>query len=156
MTRLYNSGFSLLKSGWEESPQQPKICWFFYPPRGKISPVDSIPTKFLVPPSPKVHSPTKEQFSCHNPLKTVVIALVPFLFWLIIHSLYTQAMLIFILIDVHSLQNVAFSFERVSNGKKSLLFGKPCNFRQVMKSIPKKHIFRSIDKYQAGWNTNQN
>ena len=47
------------------------------------------------------------------------------IFTLISYFLYTQVMLILILIDVQYLQNVAFSTEKVSNGQTLLTFPPP-------------------------------
>ena len=89
----------------------------YSPPPRKITPppVDSLSTKFLFPAATKSHTPTKQQFSSYNPIKTaflaVVIAPAPFLFK-IPYSLDTQFMLILILIDVQYSQKAVFNFEK--------------------------------------------
>ena len=73
--------------------------------------IDSLPTKFLFP-------PTKSQFNLIKKwenILAVVIVPVPFLFVLISYSFKTQIMLILILIDVQYSQNAVFSFEKFSN-----------------------------------------
>ena len=88
----------------------------YSPPPRKITPplVDSLSTK-LFPAATKSHTPTKQQFSSYNPIKTaflaVVIAPAPFLFK-IPYSLDTQFMLILILIDVQYSQKAVFNFEK--------------------------------------------
>ena len=89
----------------------------YSPPPRKITPppVDSLSTKFLFSAATKSHTPTKQQFSSYNPIKTaflaVVIAPAPFLFK-IPYSLDTQFMLILILIDVQYSQKAVFNFEK--------------------------------------------
>ena len=62
--------------------------------------------------SPLVDSPEQ---SNKNLIFSCLIAPAPFLFWL--DTLYTQVMLILILIDVQYLQNIACGFEKGSNGQ---------------------------------------
>ena len=89
----------------------------YSPPPRKITlpPVDSLSTKFLCSAATTSHTPTKQQFSSYNPIKTafldVVIAPAPFLFK-IPYSLDTQFMLILILIDVQYSQKAVFNFEK--------------------------------------------
>ena len=68
-------------------------------------------------PSPPRENPTKQQFSCYNPIKisflAVVIASMQF-FFLTPYFLYTQVMLILVLMDVQYLQNVVI-FQKGSN-----------------------------------------
>ena len=100
----------------------------YSPPPRKITPppVDSLSTKFLCSAATTSHTPTKQQFSSYNPIKTafldVVIAPAPFLFK-IPYSLDTQFMLILILIDVQYSQKAVFNLRSLflrfpSPGKK--------------------------------------
>ena len=84
----------------------------------------------LSPPTWKIHLPTKGQFS---PLKNNFYAITPknvifscsqcscTIFNLTLHSLYTQIMLILILIGVQYLQNFVFNFEKGSHGQNHSL-----------------------------------
>ena len=66
----------------------------------------------------KGQSPVLHKFSCYNPLKTSFLAAFCIHYTCTnIYSLYTQFMLILILIDVHYLQNIVFNFEKCSNGQ---------------------------------------
>ena len=66
--------------------------------------LDSLPPPGkMIPPSPNFYSPTKQQFSCYNPIKTSFLAVVvaPVLFPF----------------DVQYLENGVFSFEKGLNGQ---------------------------------------
>ena len=81
-----NTGFSLLRGGWEESPHQPKFC--SSPPLEKFPPFSRLPllppTNFYSLSTKNQFSPTKQQFSSYNPIKAAFLAVVtapaPFLF----------------------------------------------------------------------------
>ena len=92
-----------------------KFAYSPLPRKITLPPVDSVSTKFLFSAATKSHTPTKQQFSNYNPIKTaflaVVIASAPFLFK-IPYSLDTQFMLILILIDVQYSQKAVFNFEK--------------------------------------------
>ena len=82
----------------------------------------SLPNQISIPLPSKVHPPTTElQFSCYNLIKTsilvVFIASVYTSFILTSYSLYTQEMIVLVLIDIQYLQNVAFNFEKSSNSQ---------------------------------------
>ena len=101
-----NARFSLLSKRYR------KICSFSLPPHGKIPSFVESPTKFLSP-STKYQIPCFYLFSCSHCCYNIFLFSILTLY----SSLYTQAMLILILINVHWLQKVVSSFEKGSNSQ---------------------------------------
>ena len=72
------------------------------------------------------------------------------IFILTLYSLYTQVMLIFILIDVLYLQNVVFSFEKESNGQNHFLSDSQI---RIKKFPPAKFFIPPLGDYTLPLNT---
>ena len=126
------SGFSLLQS-------PPPAKNLLIPPPKKSHPSRLPHTRFLFPPRMVNSAPTKQQLSGYSPIKTC-FQLQSFLFLFCIiftiasYSLYTETMLILILVDVQYLEDVGFS-------SKSLLL----KFSPANKKFPQGNLlFPSI------------
>ena len=129
------SGFSLLQS-------PPPAKNLLIPPPKKSHPSRLPHTRFLFPQRMVNSAPTKQQLSGYSPIKTSfqlqsLLFLSCIIFNMASYSLYTEIMLILILVDVQYLEDVVFS-------SKSLLKFSPAN-----KKFPQENLLFPQSPYRS-------